>query len=84
MGDTVFSSDSKRVAYGIQRGGKQLFVVDGVEGKEYDWLLKASRLVFDSPSQIHILAGRGDELLRVEVEIVTAAAEPSGESRPHR
>jgi len=72
------------VAYGIQRGGKQLVVVDGVEGKEYDGFLKGSRLVFDSPSQIHILAVRGDELLRVELEIVIAAAEPSGESQPHR
>ena len=72
------------MAYGAGRGGKQLVVVDGVEGKEYDGLLKGSRSVFDGPSQIHTLAIRGGEFLRVELEIVTPAAEPSGESRPHR
>ena len=80
----VFSSDSKRVAYGARRGGKWLALVDGVAGKEYDGFLKGSRLVFDSPSQIHTLALKGGEFLRVELEVVTPAAEPSGESRPHR
>ena len=83
-GSLVFSPDSKRVAYGAGRGGKWLVVVDGVEGKEYDGFLKGSRLVFDSPSQLHTLAVRGNEFLRVELEVVTPAAEPSGESRPHR
>ena len=79
----VFSPDSKRVAYGAQRGGKRLVVVDGVEGKECDGFLSGSRLVFDSPSQLHTLAVRGGEFLRVEVEIVMPAAKPSGAPRPH-
>jgi hypothetical protein len=82
-GTLVFSPDGKRVAYQAQRGGKWLVVVDGVEGKEFDGFLKGSRLVFDNPTQFHTLALRGDEFLRVEVEIVMPAAEPSGAPRPH-
>ena len=83
IGDPVFSPDSKRVAYGAWRGGRWWVVVDGVEGKEYDGFMKGSRLVFDSPSQFHTLAQRGDEFLRVEIEIVTPVAEPSGAPRSH-
>jgi hypothetical protein len=79
----VFSPDSKRVAYEAKRGGKQLVAVDGVEGKEYDRFLEGSRLVFDSPSQLHTLARRGNEILRVEIEIVMPATKPSGVPRPH-
>ena len=63
-----------------QRGGKGLVVVDGEEGKEYDRLLKGSRLIFDSPGRFHTLAIRGGECFRVEVEIVTPAA---GTAVPH-
>jgi hypothetical protein len=55
-----------------------LIVVDGVEGKEYDGYLKGTRPVFDSPSQLHTLALRGGEFLRVEVEIVMPGTQPSG------
>ena len=79
----VFSPDSKRVAYEAKRGDKWLVVVDGVEGKEFDGFLKSSGLVFDSPSQLHTLALRGDEFLRVEVKIVMPATKPSGRARPH-
>ncbi len=79
----VFSPDSKRVAYEAKRGDRWLAVVDGVEGKEYDGFLKGSGLVFDSPSQLHTLALRGDEFLRVEVKIVMPATKPSGRARPH-
>ena len=44
-----------------------------MEGKEYDGFVVGSGLVFDGPNQLHTLAGRGDEFLRVEVEIVTRA-----------
>jgi hypothetical protein len=77
------SPNSKRVAYAARRGGKGFVVVDGVEGKEYDGFMKGSRLIFDSPSQFHTLALSGNEFLRVEVEIVMPAAEPSGAGRPH-
>jgi hypothetical protein len=35
-GTLAFSADSKRVAYAAVRAGKQLFVVDGEEGKDCD------------------------------------------------
>jgi hypothetical protein len=76
-GSLVFSPDSQRVAYGAQRRNKWLAVAAGTEGNEYDGFLKGSRLVFDSPSQFHTLAFRGDKYLRVEMEIVMPAAETS-------
>ena len=51
-------------------------VVDGTEGKkEYDRFLPGSRLVFDSPTKLHTLAGRGDEIFLLEIEITE---QPSG------
>jgi hypothetical protein len=73
-GSLVFSPDSRHVAYLARRGDKQFLVVDGVEGKEYEGFLSGSRLVFDSPTQLHALAFRGGEFFRVEMEIVSAGA----------
>jgi Tol biopolymer transport system component len=74
-GSLVFSPDSRHVAYLANRGDKQLVVVDGVEGKEYQGFLMGSRLVFDSPTQLHALAVNGGDFFRVEIEIVSAGAE---------
>jgi hypothetical protein len=69
------------VAYVGKRANRQrVVVVDGVEGSEYDFLLAGSRLVFDGPRQLHTLAKRGDEFLRVEITLVTGAA---GTAAPH-
>jgi hypothetical protein len=79
-GGIVFSPDSKRVAYVAIRGDESFVVVDGVAGKTYEIFLPGG-LVFDSPSRLHALvgrglngarqfqtlAGRGAELLRVEI-----------------
>ena len=64
----VFSPDSKRLMYWARRGSKWLMVVDGVEGKEYDGFVGGPG--FDGPTSFHTLMRRGDEILRVEVEIV--------------
>jgi hypothetical protein len=66
------SPDSKHLAYGARRGEKLFVVVDGKEGKEYDFFLCGSKFVFDSPKSFHTLAFRGIEIFRVEVEIETA------------
>ena len=70
----VVSPDSKRVAYVVKRykwrSVKELFVVDGVEGKEYDGFLRGSKFVFDSPKVFHTLVDQDREIFRVEVEIV--------------
>ena len=65
----TISPDSKRFAYGAERGGKQFVVLDGEEGKEYDGFLRGSKLVFDSPRELHALAVRGGEIFLVTVEI---------------
>jgi hypothetical protein len=81
--DLAVSPDSKHVGYWAQRGNKWVVVVDGAEGKEYDGFLRNSKLVLDSPSQLHTLALRGDEFLRVEAEIVMPGTKPSGAPAPH-
>ncbi|MDW8030185.1 MAG: hypothetical protein RMK94_17540, partial [Armatimonadota bacterium] len=70
IGSLIFCPDSKRFAYGAERGGKWFVVVDGVEGKGYDGFLRGSKLVFDSPNRLHSLATRGNEIFLVKVEIV--------------
>jgi len=66
----IFSPDGKRVAYWGKHGNKQLIVVDGVESQTYDGFLRGSKLVFDSPTLLHGLAARDNEILRIDVEIV--------------
>jgi len=47
-------------------------VVNGQEGPEYDALLRGGRLVFDDARRLHALTVRGEDILRVEIEIVPA------------
>lgn len=71
-----FTPDGRHVVYTARRGGKSLVVVDGVEGREYDAFIPAREyeregsLNVEGPDSLSILARRGSELLRVEVEIV--------------
>jgi len=39
LGEIVFSPDSQRIAYGVARGGKYSWVIDGVEGRPHDGLI---------------------------------------------
>jgi hypothetical protein len=45
-------------------------VVDGLESKAYDGFLRGSNFVFDSATMLHALAGRENENLLVEMDIV--------------
>jgi len=65
----TFSPDSRHLAYATVLGGKFAIAVDGVKGKGYNDLL-SSRLVFDGPRSLHTVALRGNEVFRVEIEIV--------------
>ena len=71
-----FTPDGRHVVYTAQRAGKSLVVVDGVEGREYDAFLPAGQyeregnLNVEGAASFSILARRGSELLRVEIEIV--------------
>ncbi|MBV9928461.1 MAG: hypothetical protein JOZ96_25825 [Acidobacteria bacterium] len=70
-----FTPDGRHVVYTARRAGKSLVVVDGAESAEYDAFIpagqyeKEGRLNLDGDSALSILARRGAELLRVELEI---------------
>lgn len=59
------SPDSKRVAYEAGRGKKQLVVVDGVEGKEYDGIGEWSALSSPDSKRVAYGARRGKKWLVV-------------------
>ena len=71
-----FTPDGRHVVYTARRRGKSLLVVDGVESREYDAFVPAREherdgtLNVEGATTLSILARRGSELLRVEVEIV--------------
>jgi Tol biopolymer transport system component len=71
-----FTPDGRHIVYTARRAGKSLVVLDGVEGREYDAFLPASQYEHDGTLNIEgaaalsILARRGSELLRVEIEVV--------------
>ena len=70
-----FTPDGRHVVYTARRAGKSLVVVDGVESREYDAFVPArehereGHLNVEDNTSLSILARRGPELLRVEVEI---------------
>jgi Tol biopolymer transport system component len=70
-----FTPDGRHVVYTARRAGKSLVVVDGVESREYDAFLPTGRyeregkLNVEGKTSLSILARRGPELLRVEIEI---------------
>ena len=76
VSNLAFTPDGRHVVYTARRGGKSLVVVDGAEGREYDGFLpvndheREGRLNVEGAASLSILARRGTELLRVEVEIV--------------
>ena len=53
------SADSNRVAYAARRGPKQLVVVDGVEGKEYDEIAKRTPVFSPDSRRVGYVARRG-------------------------
>ena len=72
-----FTSDGKRMVYVAQRGKKLLLVADGVEGNDYDNLIihdafyttDRPHIFIDSPTSLHTIAVRDNEVFRVEMEI---------------
>lgn len=62
-----FSTDGKRIAYAARRGNNHVVVVDWQEGKEYDGIVTmgGSKIVWDSPEQLHYLAQKGDAIYLV-------------------
>ena len=55
----TFSPNSKRFAYGVKKDGKELVVLDGQEGKMYDWVF--SPRLFSPDSKYFIYKTRNSE-----------------------
>jgi hypothetical protein len=70
-----FTPDGRHVVYTARRAGKSLVVVDGAEGRVYDAFLPAREhdregtLNVEGDNALSVLARRGPELLRVEIEL---------------
>jgi len=70
-----FTPDGRHVVYTARRRGKSLLVVDGVESREYDAFIPAREheregtLNVEGNTSLSVLARRGPELLRVEIEL---------------
>ena len=69
----VFSPDGKHVAY-VAAVSKErwMVVVDGVEGKIYDGILKGSKIVFADNTHFHYFVVSGKGIVFVEEELQTA------------
>jgi hypothetical protein len=65
VGHPLFSPDSRHLAY-IACGSNDMFlVVDGVEGKHYDFVQEQT-LRFDSAKSLRYMAVQGDEIYLVQ------------------
>jgi len=66
-----FSPDSKHVAYwAAPFSGKWHVFVDGQRTEGFDERFYMSKLVFDGPDSLHALARRGDQILRLEIQVL--------------
>ena len=67
----VFSSNSRRIAYGAKRDEERFVVVNGKEGRPYDAIvaLGESGIVFDSSSSLHYFALKSDDIYLVEAKV---------------
>jgi Tol biopolymer transport system component len=65
----AFSPDGRHLAYVATRADTTgVVVVDGVESPSFDRALEAP-VVFDGPNRLHVLAVRGPNLIRMEIEM---------------
>jgi hypothetical protein len=69
-GFITISPDGRYVAHALDEGTKSIFMVNDVRGNVYDGFLKGSKWSFTAPNRVILLAGRGVEIVRVEIEIV--------------
>ena len=66
-----FSPDGRHLAFWARRGRKWAIVLDEISIGDYDQLIDCTRIVFDGDSLLHAVARRGNDILRVEVAILT-------------
>jgi Tol biopolymer transport system component len=67
--DLQFTADARHLVYAARRDGKLVAVVDAIESKAYDEFVEGASLVMDGPRTIGMMVMRGQEILRVEIEI---------------
>ena len=65
----AFSPDGRHAAWAEQRAQKWVVVVDGQDAKEYDSVLRGSKLLWDGPRSFHLLAEHDFELFLVKVQL---------------
>jgi Tol biopolymer transport system component len=68
-GSLTFSPDSKHLIYGVLNSDGQSVVVDGKDGKAYDYIIfiyNGGSIVFDSQDRFHYLARKGKGVYLVE------------------
>lgn len=66
----AFGPSGKHYAFAATRAGKDYVVVDGIEDKPVWNLLKGGRPRFDGPKMLHTIVRRGDDFLRLEIDII--------------
>jgi hypothetical protein len=64
----VISPDGKRVAYMSKRGDKWRVVVDGLEGKEYDGIMRDSAVFSPDSRRVAYVGFRGEGCVPKAVE----------------
>ncbi len=64
-----FTADGRHVVYAAKRDGKLVAVVDDTESKPYDDFVSGTSLVMDGARTVKMMVMRGQEILRVEIEI---------------
>ena len=69
VGHLTFSPDFKHLAHHLRRAEKSYVMVDETEGNAYDGFVAGSKWTFTANNKFTLFAGRGTELLKVEVTI---------------
>jgi Tol biopolymer transport system component len=72
--ETVFSPDSKHIAWIYPRGKKWVLCIDGHEVGTYDGRPMNAALVFDKSSRLRTIAVRGNEILSVLLTHLTRSS----------
>jgi hypothetical protein len=65
----VFSPDGKHAAWTELRNRKWFILVDGQDAKDFDTILRNSKLTFDGPNTFHALAENSFEVFRVNITV---------------
>jgi len=74
-GSLMFSPDSNHLVYGALNSDGQFVVVDGKDGKRYDFIIfiyNGGMIMFDSSDRLHYLARKDGSIYLVEETATTS------------